>query len=227
MELVHKLSDVWVDIKVKRPDLIGNRGVQSIRRIASCFARLMLKAEIDEEVVNETIKFVTEMYNRFGADVTDANTRERNITNDRDRMFYKVAENVKKFAEGHQWVMDTTNPNFGQETTDNTNNNNNTNAEVSFQSLIQKLCNDEINISNYFRLKLKGNQRTISCNTRFDELRKMFLEKCGFSGMKYEGGILKVVNDRAPRGLVLKWEKSTDVNTYGDSNGGDNNGDNQ
>jgi hypothetical protein len=55
----------------------------------------------------------------------------------------------------------------------------------------------------------------------------MFLEKCGFSGMKYEGGILKVVNDRAPRGLVLKWEKSTDVNTYGDSNGGDNNGDNQ
>ena len=69
--LSDRLADLWGEIKKAAPDQMSSRGFESIYRIAEAFARLMLKNIIDAEVVEQTIKFVSNMYRKYGTEIVE------------------------------------------------------------------------------------------------------------------------------------------------------------
>ena len=189
-DLIYDLSDTWAEIKSKYPHLIGNRGIKSVFRIASCYARLMLKPTIDKEVVDRTTWFLSEMYKRFGAEIENPDTKNITITNERDRVFYKIALAIKNIAVGKEYFMSS------DDAADIT--------EIPFKDLTQSISDRDPEVAGYLRIR-SDNKKKIGHNNRVERLREEFLEKCGKDGYEFEGGRLQIVNDTAPRGLILKW----------------------
>jgi DNA replicative helicase MCM subunit Mcm2 (Cdc46/Mcm family) len=187
--LIEDLKDLWKEIKSKQSELLGTRGLKSIMRIASCYARLMLKPTIDKEVVDRTIWFVTETYKLFGTlDIKPENVEQR-FTNDREKVFDRICGILKDIATGKQWFM-SSDEESGI-------------LEVPFKDLIETLNRRDPEVANY--LHITSSMSKIENNRRVRGLHAMFSERVGRDGMNYNGGRVKIVSDKAPRGLVLQW----------------------
>ena len=75
-----------------------SRGFESTYRIAEAFARLMLKNIIDGEVVEQTIKFLTDMYRKYGAEIAE--------TPDYCNYAYlAIAKEVKEHGQNLLWAQ--------------------------------------------------------------------------------------------------------------------------
>ena len=187
-ELKYGLVEIWAEIKSKYPTLIGNRGIGVVYRIASCYARLMLKPTVDQEVVERTRWFISEMYKRFGNHIANPETQKSELVNERDRVVEKMCLMTKNIAQGKDYFL-------SEDDTEDV-------SEVSFKDLLQTLADRDDEVLGYLRMR---NRKRIGHNRRAEDLHKLFLEKCGSTGYVFEGGKIVVTNDTAPRGLILKW----------------------
>ena len=97
--LSDRLADFWGEIKKIAPDQMTSRGFESIYRIAEAFARLMLKNVIDMEVVDETIKFVSDMYRKYGAEIVET-------PDYRTYAYFAIAKEIKDYSQNLLWAQD-------------------------------------------------------------------------------------------------------------------------
>lgn len=189
-ELVYRLSDTWVSIKTNYPQLIGNRGFEGIFRIASAFARLLIKPMIDEEVVENTIWFLTEMYRRFGAEIMGGKSA---MMNDTTRTFFKTCDIIKEFAKGREFVMSE-----------------NGGIDITLNEAAQKAHDTDPEVKAYFfppnsSSKKKHNILKIDYNRPLREIHSRFMN-IGTGALEYEGGKIRIISNNAPQGLTLRWE---------------------
>ena len=94
--LEDRLADLWAEIKKANPEEMTSRGFESIYRIAEAFAGVMLKSVIDSEVVDQTIKYVTDMYRSYGSEIAET-------PNYRDVSYFEIAKVVKDHALNVFW----------------------------------------------------------------------------------------------------------------------------
>jgi DNA replicative helicase MCM subunit Mcm2 (Cdc46/Mcm family) len=190
IELAHKLSDAWTEIKLKYPSLMSKRGYESIFRTATAVARFMCKNVIDNEVKEQTIGFIREMYRAFGADVISKSLDPQ------DMVFAELCQIIKSFADGLEYVMTEDESSF----------------DITLNEAAQRACDKIAEVRDYFgvRLKDKGKLK-VNSNRRLRDIHKKFVEKAGVNGMEYYGGRIKVVSNLAPRGLTLRWVANKDV----------------
>jgi DNA replicative helicase MCM subunit Mcm2 (Cdc46/Mcm family) len=96
--LSDRLADLWGEIKKAVPDQMTSRGFESIYRIAEAFARLMLKNVIDAEVVEQTIKFVSNMYRKYGAEIVET-------PDYRSYAYLAIAKEIKVHSQNLLWAQ--------------------------------------------------------------------------------------------------------------------------
>lgn len=65
-----RLKDFWINLISANAQALGNRSFETVFRTAKAITRLMLKKTVDSEVVDGTIKFLTNMYDKHGAQIT-------------------------------------------------------------------------------------------------------------------------------------------------------------
>ena len=81
------------------PNAISNRGFESTYRIAKAIARLMLKKRVDAEVVEQTIKFMTEMYRTHGSQISES-------IDYRTYSYLAIAKVVKEHSQNILWAQE-------------------------------------------------------------------------------------------------------------------------
>ncbi|HEY7569882.1 MAG TPA: AAA family ATPase [Nitrososphaeraceae archaeon] len=184
--LVDRLADLWSEIKKASPDQMTSRGFESIYRIAEAFARLMCKDVIDLEVVEWTIKFVIEMYRRYGAQIAET-PDYRTIT------YLEIAKIVKAHAKNIFW-------------TDEQDNQLEDLTEIAFTAACEEAASKNEVVRNYL-----GDDFRSSSNKAARHLRDMFREE-----RRYEHGRIKVVSSNKHAEFKLRWvpinEEHTDKN---------------
>jgi DNA replicative helicase MCM subunit Mcm2 (Cdc46/Mcm family) len=201
VELAQKLSEAWTEIKLTYPSLISKRGYESIFRTAKAFARLMCKNVVDEEVIEQTIDFIREMYRAFGADVINKSVDPQ------DRAFVEICQVIKNFADGLEYIMTEDESSF----------------DITLNEAAQKACDKNPDIRDYFGVRQKDNGKLkVSSNRRLRDIHRRFVEAAGVNGIEYHGGKIKVVSNVAPRGLTLRWVANSDADhVYVDDAGAD------
>ena len=152
-----------------------SRGFESIYRIAEAFARLMLKDVIDSEVVEWTIKFVTDMYRKYGAEIAET-PDYRTIS------YLEIAKVVKDHSLNIFW-------------TDEQNNQLNELTEITFNAPCEEAASKNEIVRHYL-----GNNFRSSTNKAARHLRDMFREE-----RRYEDGKIIVVSRDKHAELKLRW----------------------
>ncbi len=173
--LMDRLADLWGEIKKIAPDQMTSRGFESIYRTAEAFARLMLKNVIDYEVVEQTIKFVTGMYSKYGAQIAEP-------PDYRTVSYLEIAKVVKNHALNMFW-------------TDEQNNQLEELTEVTFNAACEEAASKSEIVHNYL-----GNDFRSSTNKAARHLRDMFREE-----RRFEDGRIIVISKDKHAELKLRW----------------------
>ncbi len=97
--LAERLRDFWADLMSANPEAITNRGFESTYRIAKAFARLMLKKTVDSEIVDQTIKFIGEMYRTHGSQIGES-------IDYRTYAYLAIAKVVKDQSQNMLWAQE-------------------------------------------------------------------------------------------------------------------------
>jgi DNA replicative helicase MCM subunit Mcm2 (Cdc46/Mcm family) len=190
IELAQKLSDAWTEIKVLYPSLISRRGYESIFRTAKAFARLMCKDVVDNEVIEQTIDFIREMYRAFGTEVINKSMDPQ------DMVFAEICQVIKSFADGLEYIMTEDESSF----------------DITLNEAAQRACDKISEVRDYFGIRQKDNGKLkVNSNRRLRNIHRRFIEAAGINGIEYQGGKIKVVSDMAPRGLTLRWVTNSDA----------------
>lgn len=156
---------------------MGNRSFETVFRTASAFARLMLKTSVDSEIVNETIKFLTKMYQQLGELIVG------NV-DPRATAYNTICNVVKEYSQDQDWAQQ--NKPEGVQLRD-----------ITFNQAAEIATGKNENVSRYL-----GENFRSSGNRAARHLRKMFYER---QNEDYGGGKIKVTSKDIHAELTLKW----------------------
>ena len=172
-----RLKDFWINLISANPDAIGNRSFESIFRTAKAFARLMLKDSVDFEVVDQTIKFIGDMYEKHGTQIAS--------TIDYRMMAYLgICKSVKEHSQNLYWAQQ--NYDVGIQLSD-----------ITFNQAAEIAAQKNSNIRLYIGENFRSNN-----NRAARHLREMFREG---QSREYDGGKIKVVSPDKHAELRLRW----------------------
>jgi DNA replicative helicase MCM subunit Mcm2 (Cdc46/Mcm family) len=174
--LSDRLADLWGEIKQAAPDQMTSRGFESIYRIAEAFARIMLKNVIDAEVVEQTIKFVSAMYRKYGADIAE-------IPDYRTYAYLSITKVMKDHSQNMLWAQEQGVIGLDEQDDD-----------ITFNSAAEIAIKDQ-KVHHYL-----GDDFRSSSNRAARHLREMFREEREFEG----GKIMDVSKDKHSE-LKLRW----------------------
>jgi DNA replicative helicase MCM subunit Mcm2 (Cdc46/Mcm family) len=187
--LAERLKNFWIDLMSANPDTITNRGFESTFRIAKAFARLMFKKTVNSEVVEQTIKFIGDMYRTHGSQIGQT-------TDYRNYAYLGITKVVKDHSQNILWAQEQ--GAIGLDELD----------DITFNKAAEIASKDQ-KIRHYL-----GDNFRSSSNRAARHLREMFREE-----REYENGRITVASKDKYAELKLRWvpfhvdaEKSTAKN---------------
>jgi hypothetical protein len=65
-----RLRDFWENLVAQSPEFAGNRSFEAMFKVAKAFARLTLKTAVDSEIIELTIHFMQQVFQKHGTEVT-------------------------------------------------------------------------------------------------------------------------------------------------------------
>ena len=176
------MKDFWINLILANPEALGNRSFETVFRTAKAIARLMLKKTVDSEVVDETIKFLTNIYNKHGAQITPTIDYRINTV-------LGICKVVKNRSQNLYWAQQNLE---GAETQL---------SDITFSQAAEIAAIKDENIRHYLGKNFR------SSNNRLPQhLRQMFREE---QDRNYDGGKIKVVSIEKHAELRLKWVPNT------------------
>ena len=174
--LAERLRDFWTDLMSANPNAITNRGFESTYRIAKAISRLMLKKSVDSEVVEQTIKFIGEMYRTHGSQIGES-------TDYRTYAYLAIAKVVKDHSQNMLWAQE-----HSAIELDELN-------DITFNKAAEMTASKDQKVRHYL-----GDNFRSSSNRAARHLREMFREEREFEG----GKVLDVSKDKHAE-LKLRW----------------------
>lgn len=160
-----------------------SRGFESIYRIAEAFARLMLKNVIDAEVVDQTIKFVSDMYRKYGAEIVESPDHFTYV-------YLAIAKEIKEHSQNLLWAQ--SQGAINSEELD----------DITFNEALERASKNP-KVSQYV-----GNDFRSSHNRVVRRLREIFREEREFEG----GKIIDVSKDKHSE-HKLRWVPDANAGT--------------
>jgi DNA replicative helicase MCM subunit Mcm2 (Cdc46/Mcm family) len=173
-----RLKDFWINLISANADALGNRSFETVFRTAKSIARLMLKKTVDSEVVAETIKFLTNMFDKHGSQIIPT-------TNYRDISYLEICKIVKDHSQNLCWAQQ----NLEEEETEL--------SDITFNQAAEVAAIKNENIRHYLGENFRSNN-----NRAARHLRQMFREG---QDKNYDGGKIKVVSIEKRAELRLRW----------------------
>jgi hypothetical protein len=153
---------------------------------------------VDNEVIEQTIDFIREMYHAFGADVINQSMDPQ------DMVFTEICQVIKNYAGGLEYIMTEDESSF----------------DMTLNEAAQKACDKIQEVRDYFGVRQIDNGKLkVNSNRRLRDIHKRFVETAGVNGIEHYGGKIKVISNAAPRGLTLRWI----ANSHADNTGPDTN----
>jgi DNA replicative helicase MCM subunit Mcm2 (Cdc46/Mcm family) len=168
--LAERLRDFWTDLMAANPNATSNRGFESTYRIAKTLARLMLKKTVDAEVVEQTIKFMTEMYRTHGSQISES-------IDYRTYSYLAIAKVVKEHSQNILWAQEQ--GGIGLDEFD----------DITFNKAAEITVSKDQKVRHYL-----GDNFRSSSNRAARNLREMFREE-----REYEGGKIGIVSKETCR----------------------------
>lgn len=172
-----KLKDFWINLASANQEVIGNRSFESIFRTAKAFARLMLKNTVDFEVVDQTIKFISDMYEKHGTQITP--TIDYRIL-----AYLGICKVVREHSQNLYWARQ--NYDGGVQLSD-----------ITFNQAAEIAAQRNPNIRQYMGENFRSNN-----NRAARHLREMFREG---QERDYDGGKIRVISPDKHAELRLRW----------------------
>ncbi len=174
--LAERLKDFWTDLMSANPEAITNRGFESTYRIAKAFARLMLKKTVDSEVVEQTIKYIRDMYLTHGSQIGES-------VDYRTYTYLAIAKVVKDHSQNMLWAQEQ--GAIGLDELD----------DITFSKAAEIAASKDQKVRHYL-----GDNFRSGSNRAARHLREMFREE-----REFEGGRIKAVSKDKHAELKLRW----------------------
>lgn len=187
-----RLADLWESLAKSFPDVVGNRAFDTIYRVASEFARLMLKPAIDSEVIDQTIQYITTMYKQFGRSATVAEIVDKRAT-----AYNSMCKVIKEHSQNQYWASQNS-PEAKIQL-----------ADITFEQAAELASGKNETTHRYLGNNFKSNSSRPSSH-----LRKMFRER---QNEDYDGGKIKVTSKDERSEMTLKWISNDNKETSEDS----------
>jgi DNA replicative helicase MCM subunit Mcm2 (Cdc46/Mcm family) len=179
---VERLRLFWNTVAKTYHEIMGNRSFETVFRTASAIARLMLKTKVDSEFVDETIKFLTKMYqqiSQIGIEFVDPAVTAYNT----------MCNVIKEYSQNQYWAKQ--NSPDGMQF-----------ADMTFTQAAEIAVRKNENIHKYLGDNFSG--RT---NRAAAHLRKMFQNR---ENQSFDGGKIIVTSKDIHAELTLRWISDKD-----------------
>jgi DNA replicative helicase MCM subunit Mcm2 (Cdc46/Mcm family) len=185
---VTKLRLFWNRLSRKYHEIMGPRSYETVYRTASVIARIMLKVEVDSEVVQETIEFLTQMY----VQLDEIKTERVDLIS---LTFETMREIIKEHSQKKSWAEEQE-----RQRLEKLKSKSKSAApqllDITFNQAAEIACTKDHNIAGYLGEHYKDRNYRATRN-----LRAMFREK---QHEVYDNGRVQVVS-KANQELVLRW----------------------
>jgi MoxR-like ATPase len=174
-DVADRLSEFWTQLMIENPVFISNRSNESLYRIVKAIARATHRTVVDSEVADYAIKFVGNMYRRYGAQISPPKDY-RNIS------CVEICKVVKKYSEQELWAQQHGGLEIG---------------DIIFNEAAEQACQNNPDVRQHLGTNFSGR-----LNRPAGHLREDFRNP---DGIPYEGGKVKDVSTSIHTELKLRW----------------------